>query len=418
MSLDLHLTFIRLGLNTTSLEPILTVGATEIVEALLITSGSTTPRPAPTRLAATAVADSDDEKGADVDVNIKWARTKTKLHMLKFGKPKGFKLSPNDPQVQKLESKLQSLQSDYEFRQKHADFIFRDLRKIAETAELERSLRTSKEGGGPRPAQEKEASTSAQDQANELKEPKNTLPEPSNMTTVDVIDQHSDDEEGGFFGHMLDELPTEVTTTAGDVVRVREMTFPKNWIGTTPKSLFKDYVTKLDRYAIMSYRSIGDVTRVARAAVQVRWRAKAGQEWIAPDACPTLVQAEHYIAMLALHSLSCPARAGFAGLRSTINPVQPSGIRSLPPSAQDLWKELEARRKQEEDETNRRVWSKLRTIVEPKLAPPGTYKVLFLFATPCQLSLSPCMYRMHFQQKPLPRKTIFRMPKRLPLRTK
>ncbi|KAG8705553.1 hypothetical protein FRC08_001613 [Ceratobasidium sp. 394] len=169
-------------------------------------------------------------------------------------------------------------------------------------------------------------------------------------------------------------MPAEVTTTTGDVVRVYELAFPKNWNGSTPKSVFKDYVTKLDRYAIMSYRSIGGVTRVARAAVQVRWRGKPGQEWIAPDACPTLVQAEHYAAMIALHSLSSPVRAGFVGLRSNVTPIQPSSIRSLPPSAQDLWKELEAKRKQNEDEINRRVWSKLRSIVEPKLAPLGTYK--------------------------------------------
>lgn len=380
---NLLFTCIILGLNATSSEPLPAAGATEIAEAAPTAptaSGSATPRSAPTRLAASAVPDSDDEQGTEVDVNIKWARTKTKLHMLKFGKPKGFKLSPSDPQVQKLESKLQALQSDYEFRQKHADFIFRDLRKVAEASELERLLRMPIEDSKSREPQALDTPTPVNDQASESEEPQPalSLPEPTATAAVDILDQHSDGEEGGFFGHMLDELPTEVTTTAGNIVRVRELVFPKNWNGATPKSLLKDYVTKLDRYAIMSYRSIGDVTRVARASVQVRWRAKAGQEWIMPDACPTLAQAENYAAMLALHSLSSPARAGFVGLRSTTTPVQPSSIRSLPPSAQDLWKELEARRKQEEDETNRRVWSKLRTIVEPKLAPPGTYKVFLV----------------------------------------
>ncbi|KAG8712172.1 hypothetical protein FRC09_020158, partial [Ceratobasidium sp. 395] len=350
-------------------------GASEIPEAASPTPGAATPRSVPTRIAAPSTVDSDDEPGIDIDVNTKWARTKTKLHMLKFGKPKGFKLDPNDPTVQKLESRLEALQSDYEFRKKHAEYTFRELQKAAEATALEESLRRPKETAIPSQPERLDTPSPAEvntDSANEPI-PNISAPEPSNIAKPDVLDQHSD-EEGGFFGHLLDEMPSEVTTTAGDVVRVYELAFPKNWNGATPKSLFKDYVTKLDRYTIMSYRSIGGVTRVARAAVQVRWRGKPGQEWIAPDACPTIVQAEHYAAMIALHSLSCPIRAGFVGLRSSATPIQPSSIRSLPPSAQDLWKELELKRKQNEDDINRRVWSKLRSIIEPKLAPPGTYK--------------------------------------------
>ncbi|KAG9124558.1 hypothetical protein FRC07_011145 [Ceratobasidium sp. 392] len=362
-------------LNGGSAEPLPANGASEISEALPSTPATSTPRSVPTRLAASSTIDSDGEPGVDVDVNTKWARTKTKLHMLKFGKPKGFKLDLSDPTVQKLESRLEALQSDYEFRKKHAEYTFRELQKAAEANALEESLRRPKETVPPDQSEQLDTPNPKNVNPDDAKLPpsRTSMLESSSLANPDVLDQNSD-EEGGFFGHLLDEMPAEVTTTTGDVVRVYELAFPKNWNGSTPKSVLKDYVTKLDRYAIMSYRSIGDVTRVARAAVQVRWRGKPGQEWIAPDACPTIMQAEHYAAMIALHSLSCPVRAGFVGLRSSITPAQPSAIRSLPPSAQDLWKELEAKRKQSEDETNRRVWSKLRSIVEPKLAPPGTYK--------------------------------------------
>ncbi|KAG8735300.1 hypothetical protein FRC10_010760 [Ceratobasidium sp. 414] len=360
-------------LNGGSAEILLANGASEIPEALQPTPAATASRPVPTRVALTSVIDSDDEPGGETDVNTKWARTKTKLHMLKYGKPKGFKLDPNDPTVQKLESRLEALQSDYEFRKKHADYIFQELRKTAEATALEESLRQPKETSTPSQIERLDTPNPVEAESGGTPLPA-TVQEPSNAVDLDILDQHSD-EEGGFFGHLLDEMPAEVTTTTGDVVRVYELAFPKNWIGSTPKSVLKDYVTRLDSYAIMSYRPIGGVSRVARAAVQVRWRGRPGQEWIAPDACPTLVEAEHYAAMVALHSLSCPIRAGFVGLRSSVTPIQPSSIRSLPPSAQDLWKELEMKRKQNEDETNRRVWSKLRSILEPKLAPPGTYKV-------------------------------------------
>ncbi|CAE6438679.1 unnamed protein product [Rhizoctonia solani] len=360
-------------LNNGGLELLPSHGATEIPQpapqpapSVPTTGSANTPARLATPAADISLSDDDSDSSLEVDVNTKWARTKVQLHMLKFGKPKSFKLNPNDPKVQKLEARIRSLESDYEFRKKHADYSFNELRKVAEDDELKRSLKAPK-------------AVSPAKQADTVEPPKEPAPlekpmEPAPVGTS-AIDQHSDSDEGGFFGHMLDEMPTEVTTTAGDIVRVYALEFPKSWNQATPKSLLKEYVAKLDTYALISYRSIGGVTRVARAAVQIRWRSRPGQEWIIPDACPTLTQAEEYAALLALHSLSSPIRAGFVGLRSTTVQVQPSGIRTLPLSAQDLWREFEVRRKQEEDETNRRVWSSLRSILEPKLAPPGTYKI-------------------------------------------
>ncbi|CAE6422967.1 unnamed protein product [Rhizoctonia solani] len=352
------------------LEPPPLHGATEIPQpaAQPITSAPTTRSTnTPSRLATPAadISDSDSDTSLEVDVNTKWARTKVQLHMLKFGKPKSFKLNPNDHKVQKLEAKIRALESDYEFRKKHAEYTFQELRKVAEDDELKRLLKAPRNV----PVVKSAVPVETPKEPTTVEEPSGPMP-----AAADPIDQHSDSDEGGFFGHMLDEMPTEVTTTAGDIVRVHALEFPKSWNQATPKTLLKDYVTKLDTYALISYRPIGGVTRVARAAVQIRWRAKPGQEWITPDACPTLTQAEEYAALLALHSLSAPVRAGFVGIRSTSVPVQMSSIGSLPPSARDLWKEFEVRRKREEDETNRRVWSSLRSIVEPKLAPPETYK--------------------------------------------
>ncbi|CAE6526638.1 unnamed protein product [Rhizoctonia solani] len=357
-------------LNNGGSGPLPVCGATEIPQPVPQPAPSvptTESANSPARLATPAadISDSESDTSLEIDVNTKWARTKVQLHILNFGKPKSFKLNPNDPKVQKLEAKIRALESDYEFRKKYAEFTFKELKKVAEDEELKRSLKAPRSVPLVKHADPVEAP----------KEP-TTVEKPPELVPAgtDAIDQHSDSDEGGFFGHMLDEMPTEVTTAAGDIVRVHTLEFPKSWNQATPKSLLRDYVNRLDTHALISYRSIGGVTRVARAAVQIRWRSKPGQEWIIPDACPTLAQAEEYAALLALHSLSAPARAGFVGIRSTSVPVQLSSIGSLPPSARDLWKEFETRRKKEEDETNRQVWSNLRAIVEPKLAPLGTYK--------------------------------------------
>ncbi|KAG8681000.1 hypothetical protein FRC08_015916, partial [Ceratobasidium sp. 394] len=136
-------------LNVGSAEILPVNGASEIPEALPPTPAVAASRPIPTRVALSSAVDSDGEPGVEVDVNTRWARTKTKLHMLKFGKPKGFKLDPNDPTVQKLESRLEALQSDYEFRKKHAEYMFQELRKAAEATALEESLRRPKETDTP-----------------------------------------------------------------------------------------------------------------------------------------------------------------------------------------------------------------------------------------------------------------------------
>lgn len=304
-------------------------GATPIVERTREVSPSTTPASSLPTLSAMIVG--LDLEGENVSVNIRWARIKVALHMLKFGKPESFQIDLSDPQVQKQESELQALELDHKFRRKHAEDAFQELREIAEADELERMLRTPITANNPL--------------------------QPDNRMS------NTHQAQG----------PSPTTVPFGPVAPVYKLEFPRNWNGATPKLLLKGYVTKLDRDAIISYRSIDGATRVARAAVQIRWRGKPGQEWIIPAACPTLTQAKHYAAILALHSLASPVRAGFVGLRSTITPVKYSGLRSLPRSAQDLWKELEVRRKMDEDRINRCVWSDLQTILEPRLFSPNIF---------------------------------------------
>ncbi|CCO28706.1 hypothetical protein BN14_02704 [Rhizoctonia solani AG-1 IB] len=132
-------------LNNGGLELLPSHGATEIPQPITQpppSAPSTGPTNTPARLATPAadilLSDADSDSSLEVDVNTKWARTKVQLHMLKFGKPKSFKLNPNDPKVQRLEARVRALESDYEFRKKHAEYAFQELRKVAEDDELKR----------------------------------------------------------------------------------------------------------------------------------------------------------------------------------------------------------------------------------------------------------------------------------------
>jgi ATP-dependent RNA helicase DHX29 len=84
-------------------------------------------------------------------------------------------------------------------------------------------------------------------------------------------------------------------------------------------------------------------------------------------ACVDQTQAEQYIALTALHALTFPRSQGFASHSGGASKL--TFFRLLPPSARDLWDKLEDARKLREDSTNRQVWAKLRSIIQPKLDP-------------------------------------------------
>ena len=86
-------------------------------------------------------------------------------------------------------------------------------------------------------------------------------------------------------------------------------------------------------------------------------------------ACHDIAQAEQYVATVALHALTFFNPDGFA-IGGTGAAGSQTSFRLLPPVFRDLWDELEQKRRLEDDTTNRAIWEKMRSILEPKLAPP------------------------------------------------
>ncbi|KAK0208360.1 P-loop containing nucleoside triphosphate hydrolase protein [Desarmillaria ectypa] len=213
---------------------------------------------------------------------------------------------------------------------------------------------------------------------------------PSLQTPVavasDVFDEDDGDTGVGILG-LLEEIPTSETTTKGTTVTVRAMPLPRHWSGRTPKSLLSDTVTKVDRYAVITFSIISGASRAKRAAVNIRWQGKKTDEWSMESvACHDECQAEQYVSTLALHAITFPPADGFASGTSAV--AGQTLFRLLPAVFRDLWDELETARKDEEDSINRRIWSKLRTIVEPKLqAPSKTIRTLYILPDASELVL-------------------------------
>ena len=161
------------------------------------------------------------------------------------------------------------------------------------------------------------------------------------------------------------------------IITLREMALPKHWPGPTPKILLKETVLRLDRYAVITYNLISGSSRIKRVSLTIRWDGTKSDIWAMNDvACPDQIQAEHYIALTVLHALTFPRSEGFASSFSGSN--GPTFFRLLPPSFRDLWDELEDARKLQEHSTNRQVWAKLRSIIEPKIDPNKKVCKLFV----------------------------------------
>ncbi len=87
-------------------------------------------------------------------------------------------------------------------------------------------------------------------------------------------------------------------------------------------------------------------------------------------ACHDTTQAEQYIATVALHAVTFSNPEGFA-IGGTAAAGSQTSFRLLPPVFRDLWDELEQKRRLDDDVTNRAIWTKICSILKPKLAPPG-----------------------------------------------
>lgn len=259
--------------------------------------------------------------------------------------------------VQHLQDKLTTLKSHYFFDEKDAETQYRSERARVDALLLQSRLR----GSIPKlPAtQEKVAKPLSAGPRVE----KQDISAPSDIP--DIFDEH---EEGlGGMLEILDTLPSEIAGEGGTIIRMRDMILPKHWSSKTPKALLAEFVFKVDRYAAVTYSIVSGPSRAKRACVMVNWEGKKMDEWDMRDvACPTEIQAEYYIATLALHALTFPATDGFA-VGSSGALANHTSFRLLPPVFRDLWDELETDRKLREDLINRQVWANMRNIVEKKI---------------------------------------------------
>lgn len=174
----------------------------------------------------------------------------------------------------------------------------------------------------------------------------------------ETIAEGSDDEMGadGLFGNMLDEMPTEeIDEITNTTIKVRPMPLPKQYAGKPPKLLLEDVVRRKDKFAARPvFSTVSSGTRAKRATVTLRWDSGTQQVFTMQDeACPDQAQAYNYVATMALFAID----TGSIG-------------RQLAPAFRELWDELEAARKEQDEEAYRSYLKQVKTLVEPRLKLP------------------------------------------------
>ncbi|KAI0785954.1 P-loop containing nucleoside triphosphate hydrolase protein [Abortiporus biennis] len=256
--------------------------------------------------------------------------------------------------LQQLKNRLAAIKDDYLFDEREAQAAYNVEHQRIIADNLQNRLRRPPSPPPPPatpPPDSVKATTS--------KQPSSPPPPVTN-----ILDEE-DEDTGGMF-ELLEEIPSEISSQ-GMTIRVRDIAPPQGWSGRTPKALLHETVHKLDRHAVITYRDLSGPSRVKRAAIAIRWVVRPDGDWAMEDvACHDMSQAEQYISTVALHSLIFPRLEGFA-LGGTSGASTQTSFRLLPPVYRDLWNELEAIRRVEDDKINRGIWAKLRTILQPKL---------------------------------------------------
>lgn len=300
-------------------------------------------------------SDSEAEESDDDDPSIVYARLRLRLTLASRNRTAG----PED--TKRMQARLDELKSDYLFRQDDADREYHIRLKEADDAALLARLRNL---ATPDPAPVT-PSPKERPAKGKMAKPRPVDIKTSASSPADVSTPSGDlDDEGPMLGNLMDVPTATESSTNGVTIAMREVPLPRQWAGRTPKKLLEETVHKLHKTASILYTCVSGGSRAVRASVTIRMPARRTEYFEMSDiACPDQQQAEQYIALVALHRLTFPPQTGFASGGSGNAQTY---YRLLPPIFLDVWHELEARRKEEEEDTNRKIWSKLHDILEAK----------------------------------------------------
>lgn len=345
----------------------------------------------------------EGETTAMPDANVKYAKLKVQLSEIQRAqaaqkratKGKGDRKGTEpvsseqerwmEAQVDVLKDKIQAVESDYTFRKVDAEKVYRAERTKLDAAQLAARLNgTTLEtpfaaASSLGPSTPSDVSSGANGASVTPSAPfsEGATPSASGLTGANGSSSApaspgrsangavEDKDDEGFFGTMLDEMPTEEINDEGTSIPVRNMALPKHFSGRTPRISLQDTVRKLDKHAKVTFAVISR-SRAVRASVTIRWSPDESgapgrvQYFDMQDvACWDQKQAYDYIATVALFAIATSPQGNGMALN-----------KALPTVFRDLWDDFVAERTAQEEERYRERLKLYKSLAEPRCQEP------------------------------------------------
>ena len=192
-------------------------------------------------------------------------------------------------------------------------------------------------------------------------------PDVPDVTRNDDENDKSDESGDDLFGNMLDEPVAETGSTEqmddpNSTIQIRSMPIPKSFAfsGNIPKAVLKAALAKNSKPASVSYIKLSGYSRAVKVGLEISWSSERRRVWKMDEiACEESVEAENYVATLALNELS--GRGEIGGVN----------WRVMPPEYRELWEELETKRSEQVEADKRDFWVKVRGIASQQQSQIG-----------------------------------------------
>lgn len=186
-------------------------------------------------------------------------------------------------------------------------------------------------------------------------------------------DQKTDtdsDDEGGFFGDLLNEGPIEdKDVETGAVVIMRELPAraKSGGGGKTPRVMLSDALKRADPYSTFKFTAIPSGGRVHRSKLMIRWNGGK----VVPNKHPVSAGSPTYIDEYILTTVGCFSQLQADDFIATVAlfciDSDKSIQRALPPGYREWWEELASLQKDERDRKSRIRFQRVRDIIRVKM---------------------------------------------------
>ena len=278
-----------------------------------------------------------------------------------------------DHKIARLTAKLNKIRSDILFDDEEANSRWTETwtRLAKETAERKRlGIRNGNEpihNGNEREHQTLEKPLLG---SNNVTEPKD-----NSQDTSDLL--------GELFSSLPDSVNDtatgtsnmETTDSAGTTVMIRS--FGK-WTGISPRRVFEEACRARDSSCRITYKLISTTTFSFRHSLEIRWSRTQQSNPITLNTLDSIAcEANPHSAKVKMISIACPDTTQSEAYISTValflvfasSPKEEKAYLRLPSIWRELWTELSAIKKEQDDEQDRDVLRELRGIVEEHRSP-------------------------------------------------